>query len=87
VPGVKAERWPATVEEILQSGHEVALHGCSHRVLLGMSESEQRRDLVTGLETLYNLGDEPRGYRVPYWRMTRPILDLLARHRIRYDSL
>jgi hypothetical protein len=40
LPGVTAERWPRTVEEILQSGHEVALHGYSHRVLPGMSESE-----------------------------------------------
>ena len=36
VPGVTAERWPGTVEEVLQSGHEVALHGHSHRVLPGI---------------------------------------------------
>ena len=82
-PGVTAERWLGTVEEILQSGHEVALHGHSHCVLLGMSEPEQRRDLETGLEALGNLGVEPRGYRAPYWRMTRATLDLLARHGIR----
>ncbi|HEX6709109.1 MAG TPA: polysaccharide deacetylase family protein [Rubrobacter sp.] len=81
-----AERWPETVEEILQSGHEVALHGYSHRVLPGMSESEQRRDLQKGLEALGNLGVEPHGYRAPYWRMTRATPDLLARHGICYDS-
>lgn len=86
VPGVTAERWPGTVEEILQSGHEVALHGHSHRVLPGISESEQRRDLELGLEALGNLGVEPRGYRAPYWRMTRATLDLLAHQDIRYDS-
>jgi hypothetical protein len=36
VPGVTAERWPGTVEEIHQSGHEVALHGHFHRVLPGI---------------------------------------------------
>ena len=86
VPGVTAERWPRTVEEILQSGHEVALHGHSHRVLPGISESEQRRDLELGLEALANLGVEPRGYRAPYWRMTRATLDLLAHQDICYDS-
>ena len=86
VSGVKAERWPGTVEEIFQSGHEDALHGYSHRVLPGMYESEQRRHLEMGLETLYNLGVEPSRYRAPYWRMKRPTLDLLARHGIRYDS-
>ena len=39
VPGVTAERWPGTVENILDAGHEVALHGHSHRVLPGMTIS------------------------------------------------
>ena len=86
VPGVTAERWPETVRAIAGAGHEVALHGHSHRVLPGMSEDEQRRDLERGLKALTSLGDEPRGYRAPYWRLTRPTLDLLARHGIRYDS-
>jgi len=86
VPGVTAERWPETVRAIAGAGHEVALHGHSHRVLPGMSEDEQRRDLERGLKALTGLGVEPRGYRAPYWRLTRSTLDLLARHGIRYDS-
>jgi peptidoglycan-N-acetylglucosamine deacetylase len=86
VPGVTAERWPGTVEEILQSGHEVALHGHSHRVLPDMPESEQRRDLEMCLEALGNLGVEPRGYRAPYWQLTQATLDLLAGCGIHYDS-
>ena len=86
VPGVTAERWPGTMEEIIGAGHEVALHGHSHRVLPGMSKPEQRQDLEMGLNALDSFGVEPRGYRAPYWRLTRPTLDLLARHGIRYDS-
>jgi peptidoglycan/xylan/chitin deacetylase (PgdA/CDA1 family) len=86
VPGVTAERWPGTVEGILGAGHEVALHGHSHRRLPGMSAEEQRRDLELGLEALALLGVKPRGYRAPYWQMTRATLELLARHGIRYDS-
>jgi peptidoglycan-N-acetylglucosamine deacetylase len=52
VPGVTAERWPNAVEKILEGGHEVALHGHSHRVLPGMTPEEQRRDLELGLEAL-----------------------------------
>jgi peptidoglycan-N-acetylglucosamine deacetylase len=63
VPGVTAERWPGTVEKILDAGHEVALHGHSHRVLPGMTTQEQRRDLELGLEALAHLGTQPRGYR------------------------
>jgi peptidoglycan-N-acetylglucosamine deacetylase len=86
VPGITAERWPETVQAIAQAGHEVALHGHTHRVLPGMSEDEQRRDLEQGLQALADLGIEPRGYRAPYWRLARPTLGLLAHHGIRYDS-
>jgi peptidoglycan-N-acetylglucosamine deacetylase len=65
VPGVTAERWPGTVEEILQSGHEVALHGHSHRVLPGISESEQRREsLCPRLRTSENLPHANFGYHI-----------------------
>lgn len=86
VPGVTAERWPETVLSIVRSGHEVALHGYSHRVLPGMSEDEQRLDLEQGLRALSELGVEPSGYRAPYWRMTRTTLDLLGEYGLSYDS-
>ena len=86
VPGVTAERWPGTVEKILDAGHEVALHDHSHRVLLGMTTQEQRRDLELGLEALAHLGTQPRGYRAPYWRLTQATLALLAGRGIHYDS-
>jgi peptidoglycan-N-acetylglucosamine deacetylase len=86
VPGVTAERWPETVQTIVREGHEVALHGHSHRVLPGMTEDEQRQDLERSLEALANVGIEPRGYRAPYWRLTRQTLDLLGRYGISYDS-
>ena len=86
VPGVTAERWPGTVEKILEAGHEVALHGHSHRVLPDMDEAGQRRDLETGLEVLDKLGVEPRGYRAPYWRLTRTTLDFLGSYGLHYDS-
>jgi hypothetical protein len=85
VPGVAAERWPETVQAIVRAGHEAALHR-SHRVLPSMAEDEQRRDLERGLRALADLGVEPRGYRAPYWRLTRPKLDLLGLYGIRYDS-
>ncbi len=86
VPGTTAERWPGTVEMIVESGHEVALHGYDHRNLPDMSPDEQRRDMEAGLEALARLGVEPRGYRAPYWRITQTTMDLLASHGIRYDS-
>ena len=86
VPGVTAERWPGPVEKILEAGHEVALHGHSHRRLPGMPENEQIADLERGLAALDRLGVEPAGYRAPFWQLTRTTLDALPRHGIRYDS-
>jgi peptidoglycan/xylan/chitin deacetylase (PgdA/CDA1 family) len=86
VPGLTAERWPHTVEEIAGSGHEVALHSYAHGNLPGMSPDEQRRDMEAGLKALASLGIEPRGYRAPYWRITQATIDMLASYGICYDS-
>ncbi|AHY48109.1 Polysaccharide deacetylase (plasmid) [Rubrobacter radiotolerans] len=86
VPGVTAERWPRTVERVLAAGHEVALHGYSHRPLPDMSRDEQARDLERCLGALADLGVEPEGYRAPYWRLTRETLYLLPTCGILYDS-
>jgi peptidoglycan/xylan/chitin deacetylase (PgdA/CDA1 family) len=86
VPGVTAERWPGVVERVLEAGHEVALHGYSHRRLPGMPSDEQRADLERGLGALARLGVEPQGYRAPYWQITQVTLDALPTYDIRYDS-
>jgi peptidoglycan/xylan/chitin deacetylase (PgdA/CDA1 family) len=86
VPGVTAERWPRTVAAILDAGHEVALHSHLHRRLPGMPEREQRDDFERGLNALRRLGAEPRGYRAPYWQLTRTTLELIGEHGLRYDS-
>lgn len=86
VPGVTAERWPGPVEKILEAGHEVALHGHSHRRLPRLSQDEQVADLELGLGALARLGVSPKGYRAPYWQLTQTTLDALPQHGIRYDS-
>lgn len=86
VPGVVAERWPKAVESVLLAGHEVALHGHSHRSLRQMSADEQRADFEKGWETLAALGVAPRGYRAPFCQLTRPTLDLVAQSNLIYDS-
>ncbi|MEA2357431.1 MAG: peptidoglycan-N-acetylglucosamine deacetylase [Solirubrobacteraceae bacterium] len=86
VPGETAQRWPATVAAILDRGHEVALHGHTHRRLTLMSEAEQREDLERGLAALAACGVTPRGYRAPYWQLTGTTLELLPAHGIVYDA-
>jgi peptidoglycan/xylan/chitin deacetylase (PgdA/CDA1 family) len=86
VPGVVAERWPETVDAILQAGHEVGLHGYLHRSPIELSADDQREELERGMLALEELGARPVGYRAPSWEMTIDTFRLLAEHGVQYDS-
>jgi peptidoglycan/xylan/chitin deacetylase (PgdA/CDA1 family) len=86
-PGVTAERHPGAVEAVAAAGHELALHGYSHRRLDAMSAYEQRADLEAGLRAFDAIaGRAPIGYRAPAWELTPVTLELLVEHGFRYDS-
>jgi peptidoglycan/xylan/chitin deacetylase (PgdA/CDA1 family) len=86
IPGVSAERWPVAVEQVLEHGHEVALHGYTHRHPVHLSPREQREELERSLKALGRFGVTPVGYRAPNWELTRYTLDLLGEFGLRYDS-
>ncbi|MBW1600746.1 polysaccharide deacetylase [Streptomyces sp. JJ66] len=86
VPGVSAERWPSVMESVMERGHEIALHGFTHRHPVHLSEGEQRAEIERSLETFSRFGVQPVGYRAPNWEMTRYTLDLLGGFGLRYDS-
>jgi polysaccharide deacetylase family protein (PEP-CTERM system associated) len=66
VLGWVAERYPALVRRIAQSGHEVASHGFGHERLTGMTPSQFREDIVRAKTILEDLtGTEVAGYRAP----------------------
>lgn len=86
VPGVSAERWPSVMDSVAEKGHEIALHGFTHRHPVHLSESEQREEIERSLKTFSRFGVQPTGYRAPNWEMTRYTLDLLGEYGLRYDS-
>ena len=86
VPGYTAERWPDTVREIRDAGHEIGHHGYLHEPL-GADEQTEERYLLRGLEALDRvLGLRPVGYRAPMWETSYRTPAILARHGFRYDS-
>ena len=85
-PGLTAERWPDAVERVLAAGHEVALHGYTHRSPVALEPAEQREELERGLTALRRLGSTPVGYRAPMWSTTALTLEALGAHGLRYDS-
>jgi peptidoglycan/xylan/chitin deacetylase (PgdA/CDA1 family) len=86
VPGIIAERWPETVDTILQEGHEVALHGHKHLRPGAIDLDAQRDEVERGLAALEHLGVMPKGYRCPGWEMTSFTFQLLREHGLIYDS-
>lgn len=65
--GEQVERRPSVAAEIAAAGHEVALHGYRHRLLLRRSVRELADDLERGVDVIVDAtGIAPIWYRPPY---------------------
>lgn len=69
--GSMAERAPSLVREMTSAGHELAVHGFEHRMLLGRSPRATLRDVARAKDLLTAVsGCAPRHYRPPYGVLT-----------------
>ena len=65
--GEQVERRPALAAEIVAAGHEIAVHGYRHRLLLRRSVRALREDFDRAAETIgMATGRDGRSYRPPY---------------------
>lgn len=85
-----AEHYPDLIREILDQGHEIAVHGYRHSLVYNLTPAEFRADLEKSLDLLAKAGaGEIIGYRAPYWSITRKslwALEVLREFGFRYDS-
>jgi peptidoglycan-N-acetylglucosamine deacetylase len=86
VPGRVGERHPQRVREILAAGHEVGLHGYTHRSPADLAPGEEREELVRARAVLEGLGAAPVGYRSPSWEFSAETVDLLVEAGLSYSS-
>jgi len=90
VLGHVAELHPDLVPRIEGAGHEIACHGYAHRLVYDLGPEEFRDDLRRALGLLRSQARGPvRGYRAPYWSITRRslwALDIVAEEGLSYDS-
>lgn len=86
VPGRVAERYPDEVRRIVGEGHEVAVHGYTHRSPSALTRAEEESELAQALDVLRDLGADPVGYRSPSWDFSESTLDLLAAAGLTYSS-
>lgn len=78
--GEQVERRPTLAAEIASAGHEVAVHGYSHRLHLLRTPQALRDDLERALATIEDaIAAETKYYRPPYGVFSRASLDIVRR--------
>jgi peptidoglycan-N-acetylglucosamine deacetylase len=86
VPGLTAERYPQTLEQILAAGHEVGHHSYAHFSPVDQDDASERADFEHALATLDRFGVQPEGFRCPSWEPTWRTPALVAEYGLAYDS-
>lgn len=86
IPGHSIETFPDQVQQIVDAGHEVALHGYSHENPLAMSPIQEAAVLDRCIELIEAAARRrPTGYAAPWWEFSPVTHQLLLERGIRYD--
>jgi hypothetical protein len=87
IPGWVMQTYPATVEAILEGGHEIGHHSWRHEDPMSQSDEREAELFGRAMEVHVRLtGRKPRGYRAPVYNATPAILDRLIAEVFVYDS-
>ena len=89
--GWVAERHPGLMRSIADAGHEIGIHGYSHRPITSMTPVEFEEDVARALDVIHRALPSCviAGYRAPSFTITPQTiwgLDILRRQHLRYDS-
>lgn len=87
VPGHTVETYPEVCQEIVEAGHEVALHGYAHENVALLEMSEERLVFERSYALLGELaGLAPRGFRAPAWDLSPNSVEIMEDLGLEYDS-
>jgi peptidoglycan/xylan/chitin deacetylase (PgdA/CDA1 family) len=87
IPGHTIETYPEVCKEIVQTGHEVALHGYAHENVAVLDEKKEREIFRRSHELVGNLaGSAPKGFRAPSWDLSPHTIDIMLELGLVYDS-
>lgn len=90
VRGEVAEKYPEIIKEIHFRGHEIGVHGYSHKSLNYLSPhlfEEELKKTIDLIRALINR--EPKSYRAPNFSLsndTRWALPIISRYKLKCDS-
>ena len=84
--GWVADKYPDSVKNIVDLGHEIAGHGYLHEYLDQLSLSEEKTVFKKMINSLTPFYDDIIGFRAPYWRLSSNTLKLVSEAGYIYDS-
>jgi polysaccharide deacetylase family protein (PEP-CTERM system associated) len=86
VLGTVVEWYPELIDEIKDDGHEIGIHGYSHRLLHNHTRDSLDEEIKKTISILNKHGVDPSGYRSPAFTKAHFLYDVLSRNGIKYDS-
>jgi peptidoglycan-N-acetylglucosamine deacetylase len=87
VPAVSALLYPDEQRRIVDSGHEIGVHGWIHELNSTLQFADERDLLARSIDTLESItGTRPTGYRSPSGDFSRNTLRILRELGFSYDS-
>ncbi|KAF9890785.1 hypothetical protein FE257_005355 [Aspergillus nanangensis] len=87
IPGHSTESFPDEVQQVVQSGCEIGLHGYAHEGAYQLTVAQERDVLVRCIDVATKLtGKKPVGYRAPLYQLRESTLDLLEEFGFEYDA-
>ena len=86
VPGHSAETFPDQINEVVEAGHELSVHGYSHENPIAMTPRQEEDVLDKCIELLKKIsGRKPTGYVAPWWEFSPVTAELLQKKGFKYD--
>ena len=84
--GIVAEWYPELIKEMKRDGHEVGIHGYTHKRLCDHTRESFDAEIKKTVSILKSMEVEPRGYRAPAFTRADFMYEVLNRNGITYDS-
>jgi polysaccharide deacetylase family protein (PEP-CTERM system associated) len=84
--GTVAEWYPDTIREIVAQGHELAVHGYTHKFLHEHTRQSFEDEIERALDILAKFTERPIGFRASTCTYAPFLYEVLENYGFRYDS-
>ena len=87
VTGHSVDSFPKQFESIVAAGHEIGIHGYTHKNPLAMTREQEADVMDKTIDSVTKVtGVAPVGYMAPWWELSTNTIELLLERGIQYDS-